>query len=159
MGPNEQERCERMNDIINEFNDCRLLLYYKGDISALTLFAQQADGTVCFPGSLPVLSIMLEEKQTAPNKIARHPSALVNAVGDRLELPAGLLLTEPGFKEYVDTPGGVITVFMARFDRLDPPHSLMQAKGCALKPLGSLRDRPPAELGLLRRAYEQVMES
>ncbi len=148
-----------MNDIIDEFYDCRLLLYYKGDISALTLFAQQADGTVCFPGPLPVLSSALEEKRIAPKKIAGHPSALVNAVGDRLELPAGLLLTDTGFKESIDTPGGVITVFMARLDRLDPPHSLMQAKGCALKPLGSLRGRPPAELELLRRAYEQVMES
>lgn len=159
MGPVEHEWCERMSDINNEFNDCRLLLYYKGDISALTLFAQQADGTVCFPEALPVLSSMLEEKRTVPNKIARHPSALVNAIGDCLELPTGLLLTESGFKEYIDTPGGVITVFMARFDRLDPPHSLMQAKGCVLKPLGSFRGRPPAELELLRRAYERVMES
>ena len=148
-----------MNDIIDEFYDCRLLLYYKGDISALILFAQQADGTVCFPGSLPVLSSALEEKRITPKKIAKHPSALVNAVGKRLELPAGLLLTEPGFKESIDTPDGVITVYLARFDSLDPPHALMQAKGCALKPLGSLRGRPPAELELLRRAYEQVMES
>lgn len=31
------------------------LLYYKGDISAQTLFAQHGKGSVCFPKALPVL--------------------------------------------------------------------------------------------------------
>lgn len=149
--------------IDNEFNDCRLILYYKGDISALTLFAQQANGTVCFPGALPQLSSALEPEQVPergpPQKLARHPAVLVKTIGDLLGLPADLLLTETGFKEYIDTPGGVITVYMARFDRLDPPHALMQSKDCALKPLPALRGRPPAEMELLRRAYVKVMES
>jgi len=34
---------------VNVFNQHRLLLYYKGDISALTLFAQHGNGSVCFP--------------------------------------------------------------------------------------------------------------
>lgn len=145
--------------IENEFNDCRLILYYKGDISALTLFAQQANGTVCFPAALPLLSSALEPGQVPQQKLAKHPSALVKTVSDLLELPADLLQTETGFKEYIDTPGGVITVYMARFDRLDPPHALMQSKDCALKPLPALRGRPPAEMELLRRAYVKVMES
>ena len=37
---------------IDAQTDYRLLLYYKGDISALTLFAQQINGSVCFPGSV-----------------------------------------------------------------------------------------------------------
>lgn len=143
----------------NEFNDCRLILYYKGDISALTLFAQQAGGSVCFPGALPPLSSALDPEQVPQQKLSRHPAVLVKSVVDLLGLPADLLLTETGFKEYIDTPVGVITVYMARFDRLDPPHALMQSKDCALKPLPALRGRPPAEMELLRRAYVKVMES
>lgn len=142
-----------------EFNDYRLMLYYKGDISALTLFAQHANGSVCFPEPLPVLSSALEPEQTVTQKIARHPATLVKAVGELLTFPGDLLLTESGFREYVDTPRGIITVYMARFDRLDPPHALVKTSDCLLKPLPALRGRPPAEMELLRRAYVKVMES
>ncbi|MDO8845083.1 hypothetical protein [Methylicorpusculum sp.] len=143
----------------SEFNDCRLLLYYKGDISALTLFAQHQNGSVCFPEPLPALSSALEEDEAVAQKVALHPAMLINAINNLLELPADLLQAEPGFKAQIDTPGGIITVYMARLARLDPPHVLMQAKDCLLKTLPSLRGRPPAEMELLRRAYVKVMET
>jgi len=52
----------------------RLLLYYKGDISALVLFAQQANGSICFPSPLPALSSALEQEQSMPTKVSLHPS-------------------------------------------------------------------------------------
>lgn len=147
-----------MNSRASEFGDCRLMLYYKGDISALTLFAQHGSGSVCFPGPLPLLSSALDAEQAQAQKIARHPALLVKAISEQMALPADLLLIESGFRELVDAPGGVITVYLARFDRLDPPHALMKTKDCMLKPLPALRGRPPAELELLRRAYVKVME-
>jgi hypothetical protein len=39
-----------------DMGDYRLMLYYKGDISALTLFLQQENGSICFPRKLPLLS-------------------------------------------------------------------------------------------------------
>ena len=141
------------------FNQHRLLLYYKGDISALTLFAQQDNGSVCFPKALPRLSTALEEDETESEKVSLHPAALVNAVNQILGLDKDLLRAEAGFSVQVDAPGGIITVYMARFSLLDPPHKLMQHRACKLKTLPELRGRPPAEMELLRRAYVKVMES
>lgn len=140
------------------FNRHRLLLYYKGDISALTLFTQQHNGSICFPEPLPALSEILEEDQPESGKVSVHPSTLVNAINQRLQLDGDLLRVEPGFSEQVDAPGGIITVYMARFMLLDPPHQLMQCRDCKMRTLPELRGRPPAEMELLRRAYIKVME-
>lgn len=140
------------------FNQHRLLLYYKGDISALVMFAQQVNGSVCFPDSLPALSSALEEDEFADCKVSVHPSVLVNHINQLYKLDNDLLRVEPGFSEQIDTPGGVITVHMARFVLLDPPHQLMQSHGCRMRTLPELRGRPPAEMELLRRAYVKLME-
>lgn len=141
------------------FENHRLLLYYKGDISALTLFTQQADGSICFPEPLPLLSSALEHPEFSDSKVSTHPSVLVNAINQLLQLDNDLLHAEAGFAEQIDTPSGIITVYMARFKVLDPPHKLLQSRDCRLRTLPELRGRPPAEMELLRRAYVQVMES
>lgn len=135
----------------------RLLLYYKGDISALVLFAQRADGYVCFPDPLPVLSSVLDS-ETNDGKVHLHPATLLNHVNELLQFDNDLLRIEPGFNEAIDTPRGTVIVHMARFMLLDPPHQLMQSRGCKMSTLPELRNRPPAELELLRRAYVKVME-
>ena len=137
----------------------RLLLYYKGDISALVLFAQQANGSVCFPSPLPALSSALEQEEAVPTKVSLHPSVLVNTVNQLYRLDNDLLKAEAEFSQQIDTPGGIVTVYMARFMLLDPPHQLLQSLNCRLRTLPELRGRPPAEMELLRRAYVQVMES
>ncbi|MDD4915492.1 MAG: hypothetical protein PHW13_10725 [Methylococcales bacterium] len=142
----------------SEFARHRLLLYYKGDISALTLFGQQANGSVCFPHPLPPLSSPLEEDETEAIKISIHPATLLNAVNRILQFDNDLLAVEPGFTQQIDAPGGIITVHMARFKLLDPPHRLMSSRNCTLRTLPELRGRPPAEMELLRRAYVKVME-
>ncbi len=144
---------------INLFNKHRLLLYYKGDISALTLFAQHSNGSVCFPEPLPPLSSALEAEDFTDSKVSIHPSTLVNAINGILQLDNDLLHAESDFSEQIDTPGGIITVYMARFRLLDPPHKLLQSRDCRLRTLPELRGRPPAEMELLRRAYVKVMES
>lgn len=141
-----------------DFANHRLLLYYKGDISALTLFAQRGNGSVCFPETLPALSSALEENDIVNDKISLHPSVLVNSINQLLALDNDLLRAEPGFSEHIDTPNGIITVHMARFILLDPPHKLMQSRDCRMRTLPELRGRPPAEMELLRRAYVKVME-
>ena len=143
----------------NLFNFHRLLLYYKGDISALTLFAQHANGSVCFPEPLPTLSSAMEQEEYEDSKVSTHPSALVNAINRLLQLDNDLLRVELGFSEQIDAPGGIITVHMARFILLDPPHKLLHSRDCRLRTLPELRGRPPAEMELLRRAYAKVMES
>ncbi|HEY8098419.1 MAG TPA: hypothetical protein VIE65_20340 [Methylobacter sp.] len=139
------------------FTNHRLLLYYKGDISALTLFAQHSNGSICFPEPLPALSSALEPEEFITGKVSTHPAMLVNNINWLLQLDNDLLRVEPEFSEQIDTPGGIITVHMARFMLLDPPHKLMQSRDCRMRTLPELRGRPPAEMELLRRAYTKVM--
>jgi len=139
------------------FTHHRLLLYYKGDISALMLFAQHSNGSVCFPEPLPALSGALESEEFKASKVSIHPAMLVNNINQLLQLDNDLLRVEPEFSEQIDTPGGIITVHMARFMLLDPPHKLMQSRDCRMRTLPELRGRPPAEMELLRRAYAKVM--
>jgi len=140
------------------FANHRLLLYYKGDISALILFAQHSNGSICFPEPLPVLSSALEEpEEFKTGKVSIHPAVLVNSINQLLQLDNDLLRVEPEFSEQIDTPSGIITVHMARFMLLDPPHKLMQSRDCRMRTLPELRGRPPAEMELLRRAYAKVM--
>jgi hypothetical protein len=139
-------------------DDYRLILYYKGDISALTLFLQQ-DSSICFPKKLPFLSSPIEPSDFQLSKVSLFPVILVNAINKQLQLPNDLLKVDAGFNEQIETPKGITTVYMARFMVLDPPHKLIQSRGCYLKTLPELRGSHPAEMELLRRAYSYLMES
>lgn len=136
----------------------RLLLYYKGDISALMLFAQHSNGSICFPEPLPPLSSALDPGDFKTSKVSTHPAMLVNNINQLLQLDNDILRVDSEFSEQIDTPGGIIIVHIVRFMLLDPPHKLLQSRGYTLKTLPQLRGRPPAEMELLRRAYVKVME-
>lgn len=135
----------------------RLLICYKGDISALILFAQQANGSVCFPDPLPKLSSPLDEKVVSDAKVSVHPAVLLNQLNAQLQLDNDLLKIEPGFSELIDAPCGIITVHLARFTLLDPPHQLLQSRQYRLSTLPELRGKAPAEMALLRLAYSVMM--
>jgi len=123
----------------------------------LMLFAQHSNGSICFPEPLPALSSALEPEEFITEKVSTHPAMLVNNINQLLQLDNDLLRIEPEFSEQIDAPGGIITVHMARFMLLDPPHKLMQSRDCRMRTLPELRGRPPAEMELLRRAYAKVM--
>lgn len=137
----------------------RVILYYNGAISALTLFVQHPDESVCTPSPLPALSAVLEEDEMPLNIVHTPPAGIVSAISKAMSLPANLLQANTAYREQVDTPSGIITVYLAHFTTLDPPHHLMAGKGCKFRTLTELRNRPPAEIELLRRAYVLVMES
>lgn len=140
------------------FPNQRLLLYYKGDISALVLFVQHANGSVCFPEPLPALSSAMENTPAAMPKVSLHPAQLLHHVNQSMNFAADLLKLQNGFTEFIDSPGGPITLHLARIMRLDPPHSLLESRHCRLKTLPELRRQPPVEIELLRRVYVNVME-
>jgi len=138
--------------------ESRLLICYKGDISALVLFAQQANGSVCFPQPLPTLSSPLDAVPPSTDKVSAHPAMLLNQINQQLQLDNDWLRIESGFSEYVAIPGGIVHLSLARFSSLDPPHQLMQSCHCRLCTLPELRSVAPTELELLRRAYTRLME-
>ncbi len=145
--------------MIELLKSSRVILYYNGAISALTLFVQHPDESVCTPSPLPLLSSVLEDDEMTLNSSHTAPAYIVSAIGQTMGLPANLLQANTGYREQVDTPGGIITVYLAQFNTLEPPRQLMAEKGCKFKTLTELRTRPPAEMELLRRAYALVMES
>ncbi|MGR9101185.1 MAG: hypothetical protein ACU826_11525, partial [Gammaproteobacteria bacterium] len=67
-----------------------LLLYYKGDISALTLFCQKPGGSVCFP-PLPKLSTVVPEDEARPQQVKLHPAQLIGKINAELRLDDDLL--------------------------------------------------------------------
>ena len=137
----------------------RVILYYNGAISALTLFLQHPDESVCSPSPLPALSSVLEEGEMPLTISLMAPADMAATISKSMGLPADLLQANMGYREQVDTPNGIIMVYLAYFNVLDPPRQLMAEKGCKFKTLTELRNRPPAEMELLRRAYALVMES
>ena len=137
----------------------RVILYYNGAISALTLFLQHPDGSACSPSPLPALSSVLEEGEMPLTIALMAPADMAANISNIMGLPADLLHANMGYREQVDTPNGIITVYLAYFNVLDPPRQLMAEKGCKFRTLTELRNRPPAEMELLRRAYALVMES
>jgi hypothetical protein len=143
--------------MIESATNSRVILYYNGAISALTLFVQHPDASVCTPTPLPALSEILEADAEDIDTTAAINS--VSAISKAMGLPADLLQAHVDYRERVDTPDGVITVYLASFKALDPPHQLIADNGCKFRTLTELRNRPPAEMELLRRAYVLVMES
>jgi len=137
----------------------RVILYYNGAISGLTLFVQHPDASVCAPSPLPALSSVLDDDEMPLDIAHTAPADIVSAISHAMGLPANLLQANTGYREQVYTPEGLITVYLAQFNKLDPPRQLMAEKGCQLRTLTELRNRPPAEMELLRRAYALVMES
>lgn len=140
------------------FSNRRVIIYYNGAISALTLFTHFGDEGVCRPTPLPTLSSFLELDELEAI-IELPPANLLTEICQHLGLPDDLLKLNPDFIERIDTPNGIITVYLAQFTLLDPPHALMAEKGAKLKTLTELRQSSPAELDLLRRAYATIMET
>jgi hypothetical protein len=58
----------------------------------------------------------------------------------------------------VDVAGGPIEVYLARFTQIDPPFDELASLGGEFIILTQGRNLVPAELEMLRMAYECVME-
>ena len=66
----------------------RVILYYNGAISALTLFVQHPDAGVCTPCPLPLLSEILDADAEDMDYAAAVDS--VSAIGKVMGLPEGI---------------------------------------------------------------------
>ena len=65
----------------------RVILYYNGAISALTLFVQHPDESVCTPSPLPALSSVLEDDEMPQNIDLMAPAKIVSAISKAMGLP------------------------------------------------------------------------
>jgi len=133
----------------------RFLLYHKHSISARTLFLRFPGDTVLAPGALPFLAAPLDagpEEDSLP-----HPASLARQLEASLQLAAHTVEIDPEFREFVEIPGGAVAVHLARLTSLDPPRELFARRGARFCAITELRGGHPAEMDLLRKAYEQVL--
>ena len=138
----------------------RLIMYHKYPTSARTQFLMQ-DEAICLPGRLPKLAQLMDGKVTPradAQAVVAHPSPLLRHVTEWLALPQDSLELDSEFCEKVDVPGGPVTVYLARFDSIDPPFDAVERVGGRFIAITEGRGLPPAELDLLRRAYRVIME-
>ncbi|MBF0246495.1 MAG: hypothetical protein HQL36_00255 [Alphaproteobacteria bacterium] len=136
----------------------RLILVHKQPVSARTRFLRYEHGVIA-PEPLPALSQVLEEDELAGSAVVlEHPAMLINRVTEGLGLAASDLKLENEFRAFVDTPGGVVPIYLARIVTIDPPFTVADKLGARFIDITEARDLGPAELDLLRRAYLCVME-
>jgi len=136
----------------------RLVLVHKQRTSAMIRFVRFPHGIVA-PQPLPKLAELLgEDEQINAETVVTHPALLVNSVADMLGLSAGDIVLEGGFHAHVDTPEGTAPVYLGSLTSIDPPLDAAERTGARFIAITGARDLPPAELELLRRAYECVME-
>jgi hypothetical protein len=137
----------------------RVIMYHKAPTSARTCFLLQDEG-VCLPGRLPKLAQLIDNgtRRGAAEKVVAHPSPLLRHVAEWLAIPQDQVVLDEEFCEKVDVAGGPLTVYLARFDSIDPPFDAAERVGGRFIALTEGRGLPPAELDLLRRAYSVIME-
>ncbi len=134
--------------------DYRVILYHKQSTSARTRFLRYGYDSVCAPNSLPTLSQLVEGQGDGT---ALHPTAVLQALEQQLDLPAGSLKADAEFQHQVEVPGGSIPIILAAFTTMDPPFDAAEQAGARFIDLTQARDLPAIELALLRKAYEVIL--
>ncbi len=132
----------------------RLILAHKQKTSGRLRFLRLPHGTLAFM-PLPPLSDLIED--AAPPQVVPHPAVFLKAAENTLGLPAGSLVHEPEFQATVDTPDGPVAVHLASFTTLDPPFDEAAALGGRFVAITEATGSTPAEMNLLRYAYEVLL--
>ena len=135
----------------------RLVLFHKQSTSARTRFLLLKYGGVCAFDGLPALSRLVEADEEPLETLSTHPASVVNGAERDLGLAPGDLESEGEFRARVDSPGGSIEVFLARFTTIDPPFDWAEQYGARFIDLTQARGLPDVELQILRLAYEQIL--
>ena len=135
----------------------RLIMYHKQSTSARTRFLRLAHGGICAFEPLPASARVVGATEVASEDVARHPAMSMSEAEQTLGLERGALELEPGFRVRVEVPGDRIDVFLVRFTAIDPPFELAESRGDGFFDLTEMRGVPPADLQLLRLAYERIL--
>lgn len=135
-------------------SDLRLLLAHKQKTSGRLRFLRLPHGTLAFQ-PLPRLSVLLEDAPIP--KVAHHPAFVLQAAESWMRLPPESLRHEAEFRAWVETPQGPVAVYLLSFNSIDPPFEEAAALGATFAPITELSGGMPAEMALLRLAYEALL--
>lgn len=134
----------------------RLIMHHTQAASGRTRFVKMSHGGVSAFEPLPVPAQLMDE--VPGESVVSHPAQLVNEAEQHLGMKSGSLEVDSNFQAWVDVAHGPIQVFLARFTSIDPPFAEVENLGGEFINLTDARQLVPAELEMLRRAYECVME-
>lgn len=137
-----------------------LILYHKQATSARTRFLRLAHGGVCAFAALDERASLLSDDEAdarTGDAVVPHPAPLAAQATTALGLEPGTIEIDSGYRHTVETPQGLLRIFLARFTTTDPPFAAVEKAGASFIDITQARGLPPAELELLRAAYELVL--
>ena len=132
----------------------RVIFYHKQATSARTRFLRFANNTVCAFDALPTLARVLDE---LPDITPLHQDDVLSEAAQEIGLEPHELAAESEFQQLVEVPGQQIRIILAAIKTTDPPFELAERIDASFIDLTQARSLPPAELELLRAAYEVVL--
>lgn len=138
----------------NQSDDISLIVYHKSSSSGRTRFLRQQSGALCVLKPLPKLSEVLDE---SVDDVVVHPTLVSQKAAQWFDMAESDIEIDGEFREQVDVAGNPLTVYLARFNTIDPPFEMAEKMGAKFIAITDALDALPAELELLRRAYAVIM--
>lgn len=136
----------------------RFIFFHKHPVSAKTRFLKLAHGGVCGPEALPPLSQLNDEFERDDVKVVMHPSVLADLAAKALALSSSDLVLDLTYRQQVEVPHNLLTVYLVGFKGHDTPDTHLAAHNSRLIAITQAFGLPPVEMELLRRAYATIME-
>ena len=147
------------HDNLSRYADSlRLVMYHKQATSARTRYLKLADGGICAFQSLPSGAEMHFEVHEENGEVLPHPAAAIAAAENWLDLITGSLEFQGEFHARAHAGGQQLCVYLLRFTTVDPPFQAAADVGASFIPITEGRSLPAAELEILRKSYEYIME-
>jgi len=148
----------RLPDLSRYADSMRLVLYHKQATSARTRYLRLGVGGICAFQPLPGGAELSFEPCEGKGDVLPHPGAVIAAAEHWLGLDAGSLEFQGEFRARARSDGLNLSVFLLRFTDIDPPFHAADAVGASFIAITEVRGLAPAEMEILRRSYEYIME-
>ncbi len=139
--------------------DIRVIIFHKHPVSAKVRFLKQAYGGICGFESLPALaSVLDDEVLEKEDNVVSHPAVIARQAEQVLGLEEGGLDIASEYLQQIDVANGMVNVYLLGLLGHETPDDTLMDQGASLHLITEIRDLPPVEMELLRRAYVAIME-
>lgn len=132
----------------------RFMVIHLHPASARLRYLKFGYGELCMPRPLPKLADM-PDGHPQPARVAVHPRHGFDRACTRMQLPPERLQIEPDFRLWVDTPAGILPVYLLRVSGPDPFSAPDGARWIELPDCFAMR---PLERLLMQAVYTHLLE-
>lgn len=147
-----------MTTATSSLENSRFIFFHKHPVSAKTRFLKLAHGGVCGPELLPPLSQLNNDFERDDEKVVLHPGLLTDLAAKGLGLNSGDLVVDLTYRQQVEIPHNLLTVYLVGFKGHDTPDEYLAEQSNRFISITQAFGLPPVEIELLRRAYATIME-